>query len=894
MDWHAWLRGELPAITGDRQQDDDIREELAQHCADRYADLRQRGLTDEAALRQVRDEVRATARRSGRLRAAADPLAGAGVAARVRRALSHIRQDAGFARRRLGRSPGFTLAAVSTLALAIGAVTAIFTVVNGVLLQPLPYPDPDSLVLVWEISPRGNDHNVVSTGNYLDWRDRASSFNALGAFGGEFNAALTGSGEPRRVRAVSFAPEVFDVLRATPARGRLFTAADGEPNGPLVAVIGDRLWRTELGADPAVLDRSITVDGQRYRVVGVLPSVTALPGPNVDVVLPSRFQASDRDERRSHNLFVAGRLKPGVTLDAANGELRAIAAALTAEHPTDLTNWSVNVVSAHADVVRSVRPLLSVLMGVVVVVLLIACANLANLQLARSSSRRAEMAVRAAIGAGRRRLFAQLLTESVVLSLIGGTLGVALVVGLLRTIVAAAPPDIPLLEMVAINWQVLGVAAASTMGSAVLVGVLPAMQASRTDFGAMLHGARVRTDIRQGRLRLMLVTVQVALALVLLVGAALLVRSFWRLQRVDYGFDPTRLLAVQLDLPRARYMDGPAQAGFYAGLLDRLRGVPGVIASAGTSGVPGDRNATTFSFAIEGRPSANPTGREDPVPLQAVTPGYFETMRIPILQGRGVTDEDRASGRPVVVINQTLATRLWPGASPIGQRISFRPGQMPWLEIVGVVGDTHDQGLDRSSPPTLYVPFAQKAPTWGWMSWQTVVVRTDGPPAAVVPAIRAAVWALDPNLPLLNVSTVEAAYAENDARRRFAMQMLGGFASLALLLGAVGVFGVLSCGVSERRQEIGIRMALGAGPGQVASAVVRSVLVFGAAGVAIGVIVAMILSRFLGTLLFQIEPTDPLTFVGTAVLLLIVAALAGWVPVRRALRLDPVEVLRQS
>ena len=894
MDWHRWVREALPAVTGDDRRDHEIRDELAQHCADRYADLLASGASHEVALARVRDEIRAAAGRAASIRAAVDPLAGRGLAARIRRGLARGRQDAGFAWRQLVRSPGVTAAAVSTLALAIGAVTAIFTVVNGVLLRPLPYPQPEALVAVWEVSPRGNDHNVVSTGNYLDWRDRATSFSALGAFGGEFDAALTGTGEPRRIRAEAFTPEVFEVLGAPPARGRFFTAEDVEPNRPLVAVVSDRFWRTELGGDLAVLDRALVIDGQRYRVIGVLPRVTALPGPNVDVVLPRGFQATDRDERRSHNLLVTGRLKAGVTVEAAASEMRAIAAALTVEHPTDLTNWGVNVVPAHADVVRSVRPLLSVLMGVVVVVLLIACANLANLQLARSSGRRAEMALRSAMGADRRRLFAQLLTESLVLSVVGGAIGIGLVVVLIDAILAAAPPDIPFLDVVTIDWPVLGIAVFSTMGSAVLIGVLPALQASRTHPGGMLHGSRVHTDRRQGRLRLALVTVQVALALVLLVGAALLARSFWQLHRVDYGFDPTRLLAVQLDLPRVRYADGPAQIAFYTSLVDQLNRVPGVVAAAGTSGMPGDRNAQTFSFAIEGRPSSNPSGREDPVPLQAVTPGYFETMRIPILRGRGVTRDDRAGSAPVVVINETLAQRLWPGANPVGQRMSFRPGQLPWLEIVGVVGDTHDQGLDRSSPPTVYVPYAQKAPAWSWLSWQTLVLRTAGPPEAVVPEVRAAVRAIDPSLPLLKVTTIDAVFAANDARLRFAMQLVGAFAGLALLLGAVGVYGVLSCGVSERRQEIGVRIALGAGPGQVVSAVMRAVLLFGAAGVAIGIVIAVVATRILKALLFQVEPTDPITYAAMAALLLVVAALAGWMPVRRALALDPVDVLRES
>jgi putative ABC transport system permease protein len=892
MDWRARVREALPVVTGDPRRDAEIVEELAGHCADRYGQLRAAGRTEDEAVRQVASELRETARRAGHLgRAAAPagphaPAGGPGWPAR-------LRQDLSYAARLLRRGPGFAVAAVLTLALAIGAVTAIFSVVHGVLLAPLPYPRPDRLVFVWEVSPRGADHNVVSSGNFLDWRDRARSFDRLGAYQDADNVALTGVGTPRRVRQSRATPEVFAALGVVPERGRLFTDRDAIPDAPRVVLVTDRFYRTVLAGAPAVLDRAITLDGLDYRIIGVLPpSALTATEPSSDVVTPIRFDASDRDERRSHNFYVIGRLKPGVTVAAANADMRTLAAALTAEHPKDLTNWSVSVVPVHADLVRSVRPLLTVLMGVVVVVLVMACLNLANLQLARAAGRHAELAVRSAIGAGRRRLFTQLLTESLLLVLAGGTAGVGLVALLMRTLVAAAPPDIPLLDAVTVDWSVLAFAAAVSVTSAVLAGLLPALQASRADVRPLLHGGRAGVQPAQARLRLVLVSIQVALALVLLVGAALLVRSFERLQAVDAGFDRTNLVTVEMDLPGARYPDRPTQVGFYEGVLGRIQAAHGVVAAAGTTGRPGEGAGMTFSFAIEGRKAPNPTGREDPEPLQAISPAYFETMRIPVVRGRVFTGSDRAATTPVAVINEALARLHWPGQNPVGQRICFRPGQLPWREIVGVVADTHDEGLDRPAPPTVYVPFAQA--TWTWMTWQTFVIRTDAGPASVVPAVQAAVWARDTDLPLLKVSTMAAAFAENDARRRFAMQLLIGCAGLALLLGAVGIYGVLACGVSERRREIGIRLALGARPGQVVVSVARRPIIFALAGVAAGTGAALVLTRFLRALLFDVPPADPVAFSAMAIFLLAVAAGAAWVPVRRALRLDPVAVLRES
>ena len=889
MDWRDRLRAALPAPSGDPARDEDVREELAQHCADRYAELVRSGCEPADAERAVMAEIREMRRRAPAVAPPAHATAGL-----VVRLAAACRQDVRYALRMLWRSPGFAASAVLILAVSVGAVAAVYSVVDGVLLRPLPFPSPDRLVFVWEVSPRGDDHNVVSRGNYLAWRERVRGFEAIGAVSSRWTGALTGGGEPMRVSVAQLTPSALEVFGLRPHAGRLFTEDEGRVGAPRVVLLNHAFWQRRFGGDAGTIGRTLTLDGVDFAVQGVLPPGPSLAPLGADLVLPLRFAPEDRDEFRSHNHRVVGRLAPGVSLGDAQTEMEAHLAALTAEHPADLTNWGVSVVPLQRDLVRSVRPMLLLILAVVAAVLLIACGNLANLQMARALGRGGEMAVRAAIGAGRARLAAQLAAESLTLVALGGGLGVLLAWWLTGALVAAAPADIPRLDHVTFDWRVLAAALAVTAGTAVLVGAFPVVQLLRADLQPLLHGVRIRSDRRQGRLRLALVAAQVALSLVLLVAAVLLTRSFLNLNAVDHGFHAERVLTVELDLPGARYADAAARSAFYGELLHRVRSLPGVEAAASSSAFAGTGAGMTFSFAIEGRPSANPTGREDPVPLQAVSPGYFETMGIPVRRGRALEPTDDAHGLPVVVINEALARRHWPGVDPLGRRVSMRPGETPWLEIVGIVGDTHDEGLDVAAPPTLYLPYDQAADAWGWMSWQNFVVRTAGDPEALARPVSAAVWALDDQLPLLETGTLAAAFAENAARRRFAMQMLAGGAVVALLLGAVGLYGVLSRGVSERRQEIGVRLALGARPRQVAVSVVRPVLATAATGIGLGLLVAVWASRLIESLLFGVDPVDPVSFAVVVLLLLAVSGLAAWQPLRRATRLDPAEVLRES
>jgi putative ABC transport system permease protein len=891
-DWRSLVRAAFPRIASDPGRNTEILDELADHLADTYEALRAAGVDEGEAFARAAAELKAAAARAADVQRAAGEDAGRGGGPMT--LWRELRQDAGYGARLLARSPGYAFAAVMTLALAIGATTAIFSVVEGVLLRPPPYRDPDRLVRVWEVSPRGADRNVVSSGNYLDWRDRAGAFTAIGAHSWAFGMALTGAGDPLTVSVAKLTPSLPATLGVQPQIGRLFTEREGEDGGPAAVLLSDSFWRQRFSADRGVIGRSVLLNGEPFTVVGVMGPEFHFPEADVDLWFAQQFGEASRAQRRSHNFGVVARLKQGVTIEAAEAEMKTLARQIAREQPIEMTGWSVNVAGLQADLVTDARPLLVLLFGVVVVVLLVACANLANLSLARATGRLHEIAVRSALGAGRGRIARQLLTESFVLAGLGGGLGVAVVSVTLPTLLAAAPDEIPLLREVRLDPVVLAFAVGVTVLTAVLVGMLPAMRAGGADVRIALQSWRSSAGARQGRIRGALVVVQLALALVLLVGAALLLRSLIKLNAVEYGFRPEGVLTVALDVPRPRYRERAAQLRFYEQLLERVRVLPGVAAAASTSETPGSGSPVTFSFAVEGRPAANPSGREDPVRLRTVTPAYFKVLEIPLLRGRAIEPIDADRTPPVVVFNATLAKRFWPDGNALGHRISFVGATGPWYQIVGVVGDTRDEGLDRAAPPVVYLPFAQKRDNWDWFSWQTLVIRARPGinPSDLLPSIRGAVREIDPSLPLQTVRTIGELYSGINARRRFAMQLIGGFAGLALLLGAIGVYAVVACSVAQRRQEIGIRLALGAPPASVVVHIVTRGVALAVAGIAVGALAAAGLTRFLETLLFGVEPTDAPTFALTAALLLAIATLASWVPARRAMHVDPVKALR--
>jgi putative ABC transport system permease protein len=874
------------------QVPEDVDAEIRFHLESRIAELESEGRGREEAERIAFEEfgdVAAARRALGRESARRE---------RSRRGsewVGSLGRDVAFGWRQLRTSPGFAVAAVLTLALGIGATTAIFSTVHAVLLRPLPYPSPERLVRVWETAPDGATRNVVSSGNYLDWRERATSFAAIGAHSWTFGMTLTGVDQPIRLQVARIAPSALRALGTVPLRGRPFTEEEGEDGAAPVALLSHRLWRERFAGDPGVIGSSITLDTQPHTIVGVMPPGFDYPAPEADLWRPLPFGADDAEERRSHQWTVVARLADGVTIEAARAEMDAIAAGITSEHPGYMTGWGVNVMPLRTDLVGEVRALLWVLMGVVGVVLLLTCVNLANLLLARATAREREIAVRGALGAGRRRLVRQHLVESLLLGVLGGGLGLAVLLAGLDAMVALAPPDIPLLDDVRIDPVVLGFAFGTTLLATLLFGLVPALRVTATAPGEALRGSRTAggsgAGPAHGRLRAGLLVAEVALAVVLVVGAGLLLRSMARLNAVDPGLETSNRLLVFVDISSPRYPESADHVAFFGRLLDRVESMPGVLAAGGTTEPPLSGYAMTFSYTIEGRPAETPSGREEDERLLAVTPRYLETIGLPVLEGRGIEPTDRAGSPPVVVISESLARKQWPDGDAIGSRIRFNE-DMDWLTVVGVVGDARLDGLDRDAPPAIYIAFDQKP--WDWMAWLALTVRVDGDPAGVVPALRAELAELDPTVIPERVSTLEEAFAESAARRRFAAQLLGAFAALALTLGALGIYGLLAYSVAQRRQEIGIRMALGAEPRQVAGRVVRDALVIAAAGVVVGAAGAFAGTRALRSLLFQVEPTDPATFTLACALLLAVAALAAWWPARSATRVDPVAAMREG
>ena len=859
--------------------------ELRFHLEMRIRDYREAGMTDEEARRaaearmgdvtQVRRELAGLARTEERT-------------ARRREWLAGLRQDVRYASRTLRRAPGFTTVAALMLALGIGATTAIFSLVHAVLLAPLPYPDADRLVRVWETSPQGATRNPVSSGNVVDWQSRARSFTTLGAHRNPYSVTLTGGGEARQVVISAIQPEVSRTLDVAPELGRSFTVDDGVEGGGVL--ISHAFWTSRHGADPGVLGRRVVLNDRPYTVVGVMPADFDFPTDEVEIWLPLTDDEVDPTSRTSHNFSVVARLAPGATVESAQIEMSALAERIAEEHPAQMTGWGVHVVPLREDITRNVASLFWLLLGTVAVVLLITCGNLANLLLARAVAR--ELAVRGALGAGRRRILRQLLSESVLLALLGAAGAVAAAPLLLSVLSGAAPPDVPFLDRAGIDLRMFAFTAAVALGCALLFGLAPALQLARSDLDAALRSARGSGPAGHERIRAGLLVGQVALSVLLLVGAGLFVRSFGALQETELGFEPERLALMGVDLPSLRFPEIPQQVAFYRRLQEEIEAVPGVASATGTSQPPGTGSMMTFSFAIEGRTASNPSGREDDETLHVVWPGYFGTLGLEMLEGRAFDHADRTESTPVVILNESLARKHFPEGGAVGRRLAFRVGETPWREIVGVVADARMASPDVEPDPALFIPFAQK--TWPWLTWSTVVTRSEPgvDPATLLPALRSTLLALDPQLPPRSLGTVEEAFRENTAARTFAMTLVSGFGLLALLLSVVGLYGLISYSVARQRREIGVRIALGAATGDVARQVVRRSVALTLAGALIGVAAAMGLSRTIEGLLFGVSPVDPPTY-GLAVgFVVLVAFVTAALPALRAARTDPLRALR--
>jgi putative ABC transport system permease protein len=757
-------------------------------------------------------------------------------------------------------------------------------VVNGVLLRPLPYPEADALVRVFEVVPQYGRFSVAPA-NFRDWKAQNGVFERIAAFASG-SATWIGREGPERLPMAGVSWDLYELLRVTPSHGRGFSEQEDAPGRNAVIVISHGMWQRRLGGDPAVLGTSILLSGTPATIVGVMPPDFYFPNRDTEFWRPLALPADAT--RGGHYLGVIARLKPGIPVDHAGTEMQGIAARLATEYPNTNRDESAEVTGLRDTIVGPVRPMLLTLLAAVGVVILIACANVANLLLVRASVREKEIAIRTAMGAGRRRLVMQMLTESLALSLAGGVLGLLFAWLAIAPIQALGVGSIPRVADVALDRNVLLFAAGISLLTGVLFGLAPAWQAGRSGPGAVLkEGGRSSVSSGGRRLRGVLLVAEVALSIVLLVGATLLLRSFASLTRVDPGFRPDGVLAFQIALPQSSYADAPARAAFYDRLLERLQTAPGVEA-AGMSHMLPMRGSYVLSFEIQGRPPAEP-GQDESASYRAVSPGYLDAAGIPLVRGRGFTDRDHDRAPMVAMVDEAFARRHFPNENALGQRLDIGNGTDGFFEIVGVVGSVHHEGLDAAPAPTMYVPYKQDVFSGMWM-----LVRTQGDPSAFAGTARRIVREVDPTLPASSMAPLTDTVSTSVAQRRFSMLLLALFAGVALFLAAVGLYGIVSYSVSQRTQEISVRMAIGAQPGDVLRLVVGGGMKLALIGVAVGLVSALLLAHTVASLLYDVTPFDPVSYVATSVVLVAVAALACYLPARRAMAVDPLTALRQE
>ncbi len=823
-------------------------------------------------------------------------------------ALDALRQDTRFALRTLRKNPAFTLTAVLTLALGIGGNTAIFTVTRAVLLKPLDYRDPDRLVYFSIDNPRRNVQNAsFSLTQLTEMQAAAKSFTGLGAYGRPDNATLSGAGEPETLKAARVSANFLEILGLQPIAGRSFLPEEDRRGGRPVAIISAGLWKRKFAADPNVAGKPVTLDTASCIIIGVLPEGFEFPYAGVDVWFPRPSEWSVLPARYWGLPILTGfaRLKPQATLEQARAEMEALNRQYARAHPSPLVDGTTMHVEWLKDrLVANVRPMLWMLFGAVGMVLLIACANVASLLLARATSRSREFAVRAAIGAARGRLIRQLLAESLVLASAGGVAGVLLARWALVAITHVDPrslsPGVNALYLpgsrdIRLDGTVLAFTVVLSIVTGVLFGLFPSLQVSRPDLAGVLRQSGAAASGRRSPLdpRGLLVVGQIALSVVLLIGAALLMESFARLHSVDPGFPTANLLTLKIALPPARYDTDQKKAAFFEQLLPRVQASPGVRAAAMAMTLPTTTWIRTNITAIEGQPDPDPDDPSSYAVIQSVTPGYFHTLGIALVRGREFNEHDNARGAPpVMIVNESLARRLWPdypgGPNPIGRHVKEAYDKnVGWMEVVGIAADIHEGGLASNAVAEFYVPCIVHPPQTAFLA-----VRTQGDPGSFAGAIRAQVETVDPDQAVSEVRTMDAVFQSTMGQRRLTMVLLGVFAGVAMLLAVIGIYGAIAYSVAQRTQEMGIRRALGAQHADILALMLRQGLSLALAGVAIGILGALALTRVMARLLFHVSATDPATFAGIAVLFVAVAILASFIPARRAARVDPMTALR--
>jgi putative ABC transport system permease protein len=809
-------------------------------------------------------------------------------------------QDAKYAVRVLLKSPGFALAAILILALGIGANTAIFSVVNAVLLRPLPFRDSDRLVQIWHVPPPksfpGMTRFSVSAANYIDWQDQNRAFEQMAIYAFS-NFTLSGGDQPESIQGAAVSQDFFSVLRSQPILGRTFVPEEDQPGHGHVAILSHALWKSHFAADPNIVGRNITFDGQSYAVVGVMGPNFRLPDW-AQVWTPMAWTNTERAVRGEHHYMVVARLKSGVSVLQAQAEMTTISSRLEQQYPADDKGWGAVVVPLREQMTGDVRVALLVLLGAVAFVLLIACANVANLTLARTFARRKEIAVRSALGASRGRILQQILAETILLSLAGGAVGLFLAKAGTTLITNFLSDSLPRAAIIDIDSWVLGFTLAVSLATGIAAGLAPAFRLTKPDLNeALKQSGRTGSEAGGGRVRNLLVVSEVALSLILLVGAGLMIRSLWLLRSVDPGFDPANVMTMTIAVPRTKYSSPLQQTQFFDAALSRVRALPGIESAGLIDDLPLDGSGSHQPIAIEGRPVV-PMADQPEVDVRVISPGYPHALHVPLRRGRELSASDTLDKPYAILISDTMARRFWPNEDPIGKHLTLTFAPEKSREIVGIVGDVKQDGLDAAAPSaTLYYPLAQVnvPPTGEWHSFSmSLAVRTTSHPASLVSGVTSAIHQLDPQTPLIDVATMEDLITNSISQRRFNMLLFAAFAGLAVILAAVGIYSVLAYAVRRRSREIGIRMALGAQITDVVRMVVVEGMIPTLIGLSIGIAGALALGRILTTLIYGIQASDPLTFVAVSALLVIVALLASLIPAYRAARVEPIKALREE
>ncbi len=811
-----------------------------------------------------------------------------------------ILQDIKYSFRMLAKNIGFTIVAVLALALGTGANTAIFSIVNGVLLHPLPYGEPDKVMMVWVNNLKtGKNQQPISVPDFEDYRKQSQAFDQLAAFSyQDFN--LIGEGEPEHLTGSIVTANFFSTLGVTPIHGRVFLPEEDQPGANRVVILSHGLWQRRFASDPDIVGKSILLNDAPFVIVGITPANFRAPEKKDEIWVPLSMDGGDAirvpsvvapdtiNKRSSRFLLGIGRLKPGFSREQAQKEMETIAGRLEEQYKDTNTSVSLQVVPIEQHLIGDIRPALLILLAAVGFVLLIACANVANLLLARATARQKEFSIRTALGATRFRLIRQLMTESLILGLIGGILGLLIAFSGIRLLKAINPANIPRLDEIGIDIKVLGFTILISILTGIIFGLIPAIQASSPDLNETLkEGARGSTGgIRRNRLRSIFVIIEVSLATVLLIGAGLMIKSFLSLQNVDPGFNPNDVLTMRITLPQSKYSEDQQVRDFFGQVLDRVKALPGVQSAGAAIMLPLSEDKATLRFTIDGRPPATPNERLL-ANYRSISPDYFRAIGISLKSGRVFTDQDNERSPGVVILNETMAKTYWPEGDALGKHLTIPSSGNNSREIVGIVGDVKHSGLDTESGTEMYVPYLQTP--WPFMS---LVVRTSSPPTSLARSVRDQVYAVDSNQPVYEIKTMQEMVSDSISQPRLYTVLLGTFSAVALLLAAIGIYGVMSYSVNQRKHEIGIRMALGATRGNILKLIVGQGMILALIGLGLGVGAAVVLTRLMESLLFGVSARDLMIFISIPVLLAFVAFLACYVPARRATKVDPMVALR--